>query len=731
MAVDLSSYLKIIEKASKKQESRIRKLNLTTEDLQAVDFNKLLNNSEQQRLEAIEELAASSYPNKLRVLLQLLQSEPSLDLRNEISRVLNEIQSKADFWGDELSSVIRRIRENLQSTDAQKVKEAVKEILSGRMTELLDYTLEVEKRFSEPYFRLANVRLITFRGVQFADQLLRYLRDKEEEVVFRAIEAIGLVGGEKEVFHIFPFLNHRHERLRKCAYNTLQILGKDKLQQILEKMSLLPKKEARLLCIKSIRLLNFKQSVPVLKRFLTDREPEIAQLAKNTLQAFGHLSEEEVAPPTPNLTDVSNNFALLSAEISQAQDPARISFLLGQLVDCPASNEEKLHTYMSFLQHPDDRVRANSLEYMAPYIPEDKLEFYTGYFNDPNNRIRGNAILAVARHKRFFQEREAHVTDAIAGLAKDPRPFYKLTALYCISILLYPPYLSFVLELLNCPIASVSAKSQDLLNSWEQTNPEAVNQAKKTYQQSKTTFSLPSDMEEKRKFINQSLTDPFVEKRQEFLNNLCRIDPDPSLGSILLPFFGQETFPILISLFIDALHYHGLEDRWYYFKNYLRSNDSKILLSAYRALVDVDGFPIKTQLEGFIHVADLSEGRNAEIMSVCLPQLVSHNRPLALKTMQRLSEGNEKCLRAFAVSLHLFTDPPPVLHRHALEVLSGAIEELTLRKCGDYLLKNLDTTTLSTRVKSLMQKSRYTQQKEYLESLLTAINEKIKSFQNI
>jgi HEAT repeat protein len=571
--------------------------------------------------------------------------------------------------------------------------------------------------------------------VQFAGQLLKYLKDSDEDVVLRAIEAIGLIGGDQELFHLFSFLNHSRDRLRKCAHSTLQILGKDRLQNLLDKMSRLPKKEARRLAIQSIRLLSFVQGVPVLKRLLTDREELVSQMAAETLRAFGHLSEPDEVPVTEEEQgDPGTDFIRISDSIKKAGDPALISSLLVSLAESDGSGEEKLRIYMSFLNHEDDRVRANALEYMAPYIPEDRLDFYIGYFADPNNRIRGNAILALARNRKLFREHESYVNNAIESLVKDSRPFYKLTALYCIGILHHPGHLNMVTELQECSIAAVSAKAEELLNSWEKINPGLISQARSAHSMIKArpeAAFLPEKMEEKRKFIQKSLTDPSPEVRMEFLNKLCELEPDPSLSSIVLPFFSQERLPQALGLFIDALHHHGLEDRWYHFKGYLKSNDSRILLSAYKALVDVEGFPVMTQLETFIHSANLSEGRNAEILAVCLPRLVVQNRQIALKTMQRLSEGNEKCLRFFAESLYLFKDPPPVLHRHAIEVLSGAIEVPTLEKCGEYLLKNLDTDTLTGRVKNLIQKSRYAQQKEFLENLLDKIAEKKASMRRI
>jgi len=731
--MDLSPYLLVIKQAAKKKKPA--ELHLTAEDLKVVDFDQIFNSSPKKRLQAIEALVASDYPNKLRLLLQLMHQETDLQLKFEIRKALNQLQSDEEFWGDDQPENLRRLRKALKSERIEHAKAACRYILDHRLTEFLSLTLELENRFKDPYFQQVNLQLMSFKGSIHAPRILGYLRSSQPDVITAAIKCLGQVGSQKLLLKIFPFIEHSSPKVREQVGETLQSLGKDRFLSLLETLINAPNPKRRSLALLTIEFLHLESARLLLEILLEDPEESIRLHASRILKSFQNASASESThlhlPRKYSIEEVSN-------KIHSSVDSSSLSNLLRELRDADGKDDEKLKIFMSFVAHPDDRVRANAVEYMAPFIPRGHHSFFLPFLEDSDHRTRGNAIVALGHDSEVYQSFKDQVSTSLIGLARSSRSIDQLTSLYCMGILCDEFYLDECLSLLESPNPAVSLKAREVLESWGQVSNEVFRRSKiqlerferflasESYQEQEPEGPPPEQSTQSKESmvqlwerIRSTLDFEDKDKKSELLKELKGKDRDLALAGVLQDYLRTEKDTEILSLLIDTIHQLGPEDPWALFHQFLTHSDSAVVFSAVCSLVESDSFRMIPVLAQRMRETDVDEGKNGEILFITMVQMILLKEPLAVKAMKTLANGSQNSMLYFSLSLKYWIRPPDILLRDVSEVLFKANQEKTIELCLEYLRKFTNPENYKGKVELALKKTKSETARKVLKAALS------------
>ena len=205
------------------------------------------------------------------------------------------------------------------------------------------------------------------------DQWLMMLRDQDESERVLALEGLSDEFPEDAHDHVAEALSDDSPVVRAAAARLA-----DRVQPPLTTAQLAPlldseEEEVRLRVIRVLVDRNQEDAVPPLREHLAQEEAE--RVLATLILGLGHLAGPEVLPD------------------------------LGP-----------------FLQHDDDRVRANTVEAIDLLLQRAYRRWMIPLADDPNNRTRANAALALGR---FDQSAAA---DAMAGMVTHDDKWFRMSA---------------------------------------------------------------------------------------------------------------------------------------------------------------------------------------------------------------------------------------------------------------------------------------------------------------
>lgn len=723
--MNLEPYLALLEQSRCRKEYGTE-VKLTVEDLKKIDPGKLFHRAAGIRRSAIRELIESNYVGKLRILLELLAAEPDLDLKYEIRKGLNEIQSSEEMWEIEVPENIRNVMHALQSGIPEKIRKASQYIVKNRLTEVLPKALQMENDESleqsiRSHLKKMNIMLMSFKGTVCSSRIAGYLEEEDPLIICRAISALTMVGSNRYIQKVLVYLDHNDPKVVDTTLSSLSLINTDRMEDILKDLADSKNERRRHLFLLAFERLNFRRLRHVLTRLLRDDVKEIRDTALALIQKLNDQPNaqnfEEHSPSQSTDSEVvseeksapEDRVLQILKQLEIEKEPAILAKILRELKDQPGYEKKKLAVYMKALNHHDDSVRASAIEYMISFMPVGHLDFFIPFLEDSNHLVRGKAILAIAHDQKVFAANDLRIRRSILGLIDDTRTTYKLTAVDCLGIMQNLDYIDYCMRLASCGVASVESKMKSFLNSWSKVDGQ-VRQKVHDWLLKNNQFEtekIPACKEEsttnyiiRLKEVMDAQND---ENKIKFLSNLSAESADFLIIEALLPYLKQESDPAVLSELALKLSELGCEDSYYHFQGFLKSSHPIMVFTGVKCLIQEHTFRIFPLVINLINFGDIDNHYHAEIIRVAMPYLVDDNKELALRGMQLLTK-DPRFQTSFSGALQSWQTSNTFLTRESLNIICNSIDLEVVESCATYLFNHLSKPDFIQKMNQILTK---------------------------
>jgi len=483
---------------------------------------------------AVRDLCVSDIPDKVRILEDFLVAETDIQIKYEIRKSINELQSLNRPVKKNLDSEnLRNLDRAFQATDPEIVNRAYIYAVKHRLEEFLPEMLLIESYTQDTFHKVCNIRLLLVSGDKHFDHILGYLEDPEPRVISTAIEALEIIGNTQALASITQFSGHEHNRVRATAIKALHNLGDARSFAFFTRMVQSPHSAFRDSAAFALAQINLEQGPQLLAILLMD---EVESVRVKALRGLEKLADEGNGRAREILENVEkqNPFGLwpdkifhkfqgikvevpikkegpaaLDSDIQEFRmsavqslveqedgtDPsiiinrlklekdykviAALVVSLGRIKGDPKVIVPVLEKYLS---HHNDRVRANAVEAIACIVPPANRQILFRCLDDTSNRVVGNAILAL--YKVFRKKTDA----ALNRLADSPHKLNNLTAAFCIGELADHNLHILATKLLRNRHPEVREKTETILKILEKDIP-AFRTTLENYKKEKEAFA--------------------------------------------------------------------------------------------------------------------------------------------------------------------------------------------------------------------------------------------------
>jgi HEAT repeat protein len=445
------------------------------------------------RRSAISDLVANPIEDKLNILTDLLQVESDIQLKYQIRKSINEIESLQDgqpYAPAKEDPQLSNLRKAFQSADPEIVDRAFNLAANNRLVAFLPEMMMIENYSRESNQRCCIIRLMVTQHQQYFRQILGYLEDSEPRVISTAIEALESIGNTTALASISRFTGHPHNRVRASAIQALHSLGGEEAYALFLKMiqspysayrdsaayslsqvevlhsvqllSILLIDEVESVRIKALRgiealckkgstaatdvLQRLKDENPyglwpdkLIEKMITDKElitgkpisidpktqPTSRDLAalysderELRLSAIQKLSEDE---------QLVENASLIIERLKLEKDYKIIASAILALGKARGDSKAVQNVLQRYLQHHNDRVRANAIESLVLVTSPPERVFLVPCLKDVSNRVVANAVVGL--WDIFKKKSQKALDDMLASSHK----LCHLSAVYCIG----------------------------------------------------------------------------------------------------------------------------------------------------------------------------------------------------------------------------------------------------------------------------------------------------------
>ena len=314
-------------------------------------------------------------------------------------------------------------KEKITYPDYQVRLQAVQEAGVASMAPLLPFLLTRLKEEDSKYVLASLVKVVaSLGGSRVVDDIKPFLRHDDGRVRANTVEALGSIG-IKDVFDLLlPLLNDEVGRVKANTVQVLWSFSQKKVIQKLEKMVESPEIWERSSAIYTLERIPVPRVLPLVKKLLRDSNTEIKVRAAELfskiesgsggepgeLTVAGFLDEfDEVETELMNMTHQDYrrrvNAALTLHDIGPASITPRLSnllklekneYVIATLVKTlgKLGGETVVEALRPFLDHPDSRVRANTVEAIDLTRSQLRFSLLGPYIRDPDDRVRANAV---------------------------------------------------------------------------------------------------------------------------------------------------------------------------------------------------------------------------------------------------------------------------------------------------------------------------------------------------
>ena len=196
-------------------------------DLESVDFDI--------RKQAITDLAISNCKDKLSILNRSCKLEKDIQLKYEIRKAINELNSLEDRDDSKIEQTFINLRKAFLSSNKEVIQNAFDYALKHRLDEFLPEMMMVENYTRDPYHRTYIIRLMHHSNLSYFTELINYLNDDDSRVVSTAIDALEEIGNTAAMASIVRLTEHTNNRVKASAIKAIHNLGHENLLTFLQK----------------------------------------------------------------------------------------------------------------------------------------------------------------------------------------------------------------------------------------------------------------------------------------------------------------------------------------------------------------------------------------------------------------------------------------------------------------------------------------------------------------
>lgn len=482
-------------------------------DIQTI-LTDLNNANFESRKQAIRDLAVSDYDNKLELLKDLVHSEYDIQLKYEIRKFINEIESLDSNVTKISSDRLVNLRRAFQSADIKIVNKAFKYAVDNQLDEFLPEMMMIENYTFDPKHRSFIVRLMHRSTGNYFKEIVEYLKDDDPRVIATAIEVLDEISNTTALASIAQLTEHPSNRVRATAIKALHKLGDEESFSLFAKMIQSPHSAYRDSAAYSLSKMCIPEGVKLLSILLLDEVESVRGKALSGLEAMAKANIDEAREVLRRLTEenpyglwadkliefmlegvnksesenneinenllinpsatglaalysdsnelrmaaikklsndrsVGESSKMIFERLKLEKDSRIIASALIALSKARGSVEERVQVLQTYLQHENERVRANAVEAIVKLTdPKDRV-FLVKNLEDNNNRVLGNTIVALWNSYQHLAKK------AFERLINSAELSYQLTAIYCIGELADWKLAKYCEKLLNSPFPQV------------------------------------------------------------------------------------------------------------------------------------------------------------------------------------------------------------------------------------------------------------------------------------
>ena len=194
-----------------------------------------------------------------------------------------------------------------------------------------------------------------------------------------------------------------------------------------------------------------------------------------------------------------------------------------------------------------------------------------------------------------------------------------------------------------------------------------------------------------------------------------------AVSGILSEYLNAEKDPEMLALLIETFDHCGPEDSWASLHRYLNHEDSQVVYAAVSALVEADSFRLVPVLAQRMRETEVDEGKNAEILGLCMSQMILLREPLATQAMKILASGSQNSMLICAQSFKHWIKPPDILLREIYELLYKAHNVETLELCVEYIAKFLHPENFKGKLELALRKTKSEVSKKFLRESISKL----------
>jgi hypothetical protein len=350
----------------------------------------------------------------LPLLLTALNNETDVRNRYEINRalfLLNSAGNTVDCSKSVPEKTLNHLRQELQSGDMEQVNTAFRRIVRQRIWDLLPDMETIAAENDSTYQKCLLLRLMGKDNTgRFFETILSYLSDIDPHVVSTAIEVLETMGNSAASASIAWFADHPNHRVRATALKALHNMGDLSALNLLEKMAESDDKDSQKAANWGIESLKKQKNAYQNHKSSSAVKTVIEKIS--LLKDYASPQNSRILPTLHKLLHKDSTPEIISTVISA----------IGRF-----RHTTSIAILTPFLEHENDRIRANAIQALGIILPGPQLEILRPFLEDAHHRVISSTIVAL--HKQF----PAESLSALRKMAESLSEKEQLSAIYCMG----------------------------------------------------------------------------------------------------------------------------------------------------------------------------------------------------------------------------------------------------------------------------------------------------------
>lgn len=382
--------------------------------LEPLELQRLLRHPESKvRRRAVCDIAFQKDPALTPLLNAALEHETDVRNRYEINRTLFLLNGDKNHQKPQATplKIIKQFRQELHTGDLEQINLTFQRIIRQQIWELIPDMESIANENDSSYQKCLLLRFMArHNSDEYFENILSYLSDIDPHVVSAAIEVLEKIGHSAAAASITWFVDHPHHRIKSTALKALHSMGDFSAMELLEKMAKSDDSTHRQAAKWGLNALK-KQKKP----YHSHRN---AKAVKNVIEKISQIK---------NYASSENQYILptLYQLLRKDATPEIISAIISAIGYF--RHTESIDILLPYLEHEDNRIRANAVQTLGGILPETQLDILKPFLEDAYHRVCASAIVAL------YKTYTAESLQALRKMAESLSEKEQLSAIYCMG----------------------------------------------------------------------------------------------------------------------------------------------------------------------------------------------------------------------------------------------------------------------------------------------------------